>query len=330
MRLIVFLFGCLLTGCGRYADFTLPKVSGGDPRMTFVFEEWPEPVMTREGFSDVLNPSVVRDAPGSNGPGLSNFYSAFDGRTWHTGLATSADGLHWQRQRMLLSPDPHTWEGSYIAGNGTALVSQGQLWYWYVAGPKATRPNRPGEHPARPVLDYGPYMSWDERAVADPYVIRIGPYFYMYYLGQDRADPPRQRIGVARSADGVHWAEAACQPDPGIGRRRLVRRRRPRRACGLAIARLLLDALHGPRSAELPPPGAGALHRWRPLAKAGSGLQRARTNGIRKVICDPTVLVEGGRIRVWFGGGDAASPDEGLHGQIGYATLRPVHGTLAK
>jgi hypothetical protein len=24
---------------------------------------------------------------------------------------------------------------------------------------------------------------------------------------------------------------------------------------------------------------------------------------------------------VWFGGGDAASPDENLHGQIGFATL---------
>src|SRR5579863_4307382 len=116
--LFAFICCCLLTACGRYSDFTLPTVSGGDPRMTFAFEEWPEPVMPREGFSDVLNPSVVRDAPGSSAPGLSNFYSAFDGRTWHTGLATSTDGFHWQRQRMLLSPDPHTWEGSYLAGNG--------------------------------------------------------------------------------------------------------------------------------------------------------------------------------------------------------------------
>ena len=49
-----------------------------------------------------------------------------------------------------------------------------------------------------------------------------------------------------------------------------------------------------------------------------------------KVICDPTVLVEGGEIRVWFGGGDVASPDENLHGQIGYGVLRPVSATLAK
>jgi hypothetical protein len=49
------------------------------------------------------------------------------------------------------------------------------------------------------------------------------------------------------------------------------------------------------------------------------------------VICDPAVVVEGGEIRVWFGGGDAASPDENLHGQIGFAVLRPVvNATLAK
>jgi hypothetical protein len=49
-----------------------------------------------------------------------------------------------------------------------------------------------------------------------------------------------------------------------------------------------------------------------------------------KVICDPTVLVKDGKIHVWFGGGDVASPDENLHGQIGFAVLRPVSVTLAK
>jgi len=33
---------------------------------------------------------------------------------------------------------------------------------------------------------------------------------------------------------------------------------------------------------------------------------------------------------IWFGGGDVASPDENLHGQIGYGTLRPVNATLQK
>ena len=49
-----------------------------------------------------------------------------------------------------------------------------------------------------------------------------------------------------------------------------------------------------------------------------------------KVVCDASVLVEGGTIRVWFGGGDVASPDENLNGQIGYGVLRPVSATVAK
>jgi hypothetical protein len=40
--------------------------------------------------------------------------------------------------------------------------------------------------------------------------------------------------------------------------------------------------------------------------------------------------VEDGLVRVWFGGGDVASPDENLHGQIGLAILRPVGANLSK
>ena len=37
---------------------------------------------------------------------------------------------------MVLSPDPRTWEGSYIAANGTVLQVGSDLWHWYVAGPE--------------------------------------------------------------------------------------------------------------------------------------------------------------------------------------------------
>src|SRR4029453_1482000 len=56
---------------------------------------------------------------------------------------------------------------------------------------------------SKPVLDPGPYGSWDENGVADPYVIRIGDYHYLYFLGQDPVG--RQRLGVVRSSDGVRW-----------------------------------------------------------------------------------------------------------------------------
>ncbi len=40
-----------------------------------------------------------------------------------------------------------------------------------------------------------------------------------------------------------------------------------------------------------------------------------------KVMCDPSVEITPTGIRVWFGGGDVASPDQGLHGQIGVGIL---------
>ena len=318
------LFVVILSGCSRYADFTLPQVSGGDPNMTFVFEARPQPVMTRDQERDVLNPSVTA--------GYYNLYSAYDGKTWRTGLATSKDGIEWRKERMILAPDPATWEGDYIAANGSALREESQFWYWYVAGPDP-RPRIGLARSAdltkwtkepRPVLETGPYGSWDEYGVADPYVVRAGPYFYMYYLGQDRAK--QQRLGVARSSDGVRWTKLRSNPilelggigsfdENGLGEpavwqshgyhwmlytgRDIVEVRR----MGLA------------RSAD-------GVH-WTKLPEVFSGSEAWNS----KVMCDPTVeVLADSRIAVWFGGGNVAHPVGNLNGQIGYGVLRAVAG----
>lgn len=314
---------CLLSsGCGRYADFTLPWTPGGDSRLTFTFDALPQPVLTRgEGWEsgDVLNPSVIREAGG-----LAMYYSAFDGHTWHTGRTTSADGIHWQNRERLLSPSPTTWEDSYIAANGSALFYQGRTWYWYVAGPR-DRP-RIGLN-GHPVLPPGPYGSWDEDGVADPYVVRIEPYFYLYYTGLDRGR--RQRLGVARSEDGVHWDKLRSNPilelgepgsfdENGLGEPAVWQSR--------SFYWMLDTGLDVARSRRLGLARSVDGVHWTKLPAVFPGTQPWDS----KVICDPSVLVDGDTIRVWFGGGDVASLDENLHGQIGYATLRPVSATLQK
>ena len=347
--LLLGLLAC--SGCGRYADFALPPVSGGDPNMTFAFEAQPEPVLTGGDAwesHDVLNPSVISRplapgpwplAPGPWPPApgprpLLNFYSGFDGRTWRTGLATSGDGIHWVKLGVILSPDPRTWEGSYIAANGSALVYENQCWYWYQAGPRE-RPRiglaraadtHSWRKEPKPVLEPGPYGSWDEYGVADPCVVRIEPYFYLFYLGQDRAR--RQRLGVARSTDGVRWEKLRANPvlelggagafdENGLGEPAVWnshgfywmlytgRDTAENRRLGLARS---TDGVH-----------------WRKLPVVFAGNQPWDA----KVICDPTVEVAGSVIRVWFGGGDVASPDENMHGKIGLAILRPVSAGLA-
>ena len=75
---------------------------------------------------DALNPSVVQ----VNGA-YQNFYSGYDGKTWHTGLAISTDGVVWSKKGKVLSPDPKTWEGDYIAANGAVLHENGRFLHWY-------------------------------------------------------------------------------------------------------------------------------------------------------------------------------------------------------
>lgn len=322
----------LLCGCGAYADFRLPSPGSGDTRAGFRFEARGTPVIVRGAagefdFGDALNPSVVR-----SGGGLLNFYSGFDGRTWRTGLAASTDGVAWTRAGVVFAPDSGTWEGGYIAANGSVIRHAGELWHWYQAGPKdspriglARSPDgRKWTRLPQPVLNYGPRSSWDERALGDPYVVRAGGWFYLYYLGQDRAR--RQRLGVARSLDGVRWEKLRANPvlelgsagafdEAGLGEPAVWqshgwywmlytgRDAREQRRMGLA------------RSAD------GVRWSKQPLVIAGGEEWNSQ------VVCDPTVEVEGGEVRVWFGGGDVRSPDENLHGQIGYGVL---HATLAK
>jgi len=319
----------LLSGCGHHGGFTLPPLPGGDPNLAFELEAMPDPVLLpAEGWDshDVLNPAMV--------DGHSMLYSGFDGHTWRTGAATSSDGVYWRKHGTVLEPDPQTWEGSYIAANGSALSYAGQVWYWYVAGPKdlprmglwrAREEGRPSQSPPtkvpHPVLDPGPYGSWDERGVADPCVIRIGAYFYMYYLGQDRAR--RQRLGLARSADGIRWEKLAGNPilEPG--------------ATGAFDERGLGEPAvwdYGGFYWMLYTGRDAGESRRIGLARSIDGVRWTKTRTVfsgqqawdSKVLCDPSVIVESGQIRVWFGGGDLPRPDENLHGRIGLAILKPV------
>ena len=315
----------LLGGCGKYRDFTLPEQPGG-PEVTWRWQARADPVLSSGSAGewdavDVLNPSVVRQ-----GDAYYNFFSGFDGQTWRTGLAVSGDGVTWQKEGLLLSPDPATWEGGTIAANGSAIADESGILYYYQAGADGRAEiglarSRDGHRWTRhgpPVLNLGPWGSWDERGVADPYVIRAGRSFYMFYLGMDRAR--QQRLGVAVSEDGVSWYKLRSNPilelgdygafdsnglgEPAVWPARgyywmlyTGRDRSEVRRLGLARSR---DGVH-----------------WEKQPDVIAGGQSWDS----KVICDPTVIGTGDRATVWFGGGDVAHPDQNIHGQIGLGWL---------
>ncbi|HLH41048.1 MAG TPA: hypothetical protein VKX39_18000 [Bryobacteraceae bacterium] len=311
----------LLAGCGRYADFALPAPDAAGPKAPFAWSADPSPVLDRGEMSDVLNPSVVQ----FHGEYL-NLYSEFDGKTWHTALAVSLTGTNWRKQGRVLSPSG--WEGNYIAANGSALAAGDEILYWYEAGDPfriALARSRDGVSWTRhgdAVLAPGPAGSFDERGVSDPDVLRAGGSFYMFYTGIDRAR--RQRLGLARSRDGVVWDKLRSNPilepgspgafdEMGLGEPAVWssggsywmlytgRARGERRRIGLARSR---DGVQWERDPAFPP--IAGSEPWD-----------------REVVCDPSVEVTPDAIRVWFGGGDIARPDENLHGQIGAGWLHP-------
>lgn len=332
-----------LAGCGggnRYGDFSLPAAAGSRrpvrPRVAA-----PQagavmgPVAGTWESVDVLNPSVVDLGAGK----LLNVYSAYDGRTWHTGVAASDDGgATWRRMGRVLSPaGGASWEGDYIAANGSAIRmgDTGEILYWYQAGSppriglaRSADGGRSWSKRGEPVLGTGPRGSWDERGVADPYVIAAGDgALYLFFLGQNRAR--QQRLGLARSTDrGVTWTKLRTNPileigdegafdenglgEPAVwqadGRWWMLytgRDRHEARRIGLAWSS---DGRAWQRFTE------GAV-------MAGGEAWNA------KVVCDPTILPAlnpGGPVRIWYGGGDVAHPAENIHGRIGYAELMMV------
>lgn len=315
-RLPAILFAAALAGCSHpYADFHLPDPGPPEPGH-YVWQALPDPVLPRgepaawDG-TDTLNPSVVRFQNG-----LWNLYSGYDGKTWSTGVAVSTDGRQWRRRGRVISPD---------AGNGAALVTGGTIWYWYQSGARPeiflsrSRDGVAFTGEPQPQLTRGPYGAWDEMAVADPYVVEAGGQLYLYYLGEDSSR--RQQLGVAASGVGQPWTRLRGNPilrlgengafdENGLGEPAVWaahghywmlytgRDRREVRRMGLARSR---DGIHWDRTSLV-------ISHDQPWAA--------------KVVCDPTVLVDGDRVRVWFGGGNVAHPAENINGQIGYGELR--------
>jgi predicted GH43/DUF377 family glycosyl hydrolase len=298
-RVIFLAFICC--SCGKYASFTLPPPDAAGPKGPFRWEASPQPVLSRGDWdsSDVLNPSVIR----YHGEYL-NYYSGYDGRTWSTGVAASSDGIHWTKRGRTLSPD---------AGNGSALVWRDTIFYWYQTG-------SPVEIALAKsiVLKTGPRGSWDEHGVADPYVIERNGELYMYYLGMDRAR--RQRLGVARSHDGVVWEKLISNPIMELGD--------PGAFDEIGLGEPAVWSSGGSYWMLYTGRARGEKRRIG-LAKSPDGIVWTRQDLViegtsdwdREVVCDPTVEVLTDRIRVWFGGGDVARPDQGLHGQIGVGML---------
>ncbi|XP_078441137.1 arabinanase/levansucrase/invertase [Wolffia australiana] len=152
------------------------------------------------------------------------------------GLATSANGIHWSRQGLVLGQSGDWWAfdtgglrpGQVLSMSSAKVISPGAFYWLYYEGhaeqnPQQARPGLAigqdgrnwarieGEHPTGALLDPGEPGEWDSATVAAPRVVLHGPGdLRMYYHS---SEPPR--IGVARSGDGIKWEKVGKVLGPG-------------------------------------------------------------------------------------------------------------------
>jgi len=136
-------------------------------------------------------------------------------------LATSNDGLHWQKDER--SP---IYRKAY-APNIVQLADEVRMYCVHKPEPDATGKAAPWEihlatgrdpfslkpHAKNPVLTVS--QQWEEGALFYPYVLRENETWVMFYAAYwaNQADKiQRTAIGIATSADGITWTKHAGNP----------------------------------------------------------------------------------------------------------------------
>lgn len=283
---------------------------------------------------DLLNPSVVK----FKGK-LFNYYSAYDGALWRTGVATSDDGITWTKyeNNPVLEPSTDGWDTQYIAANGSALLWRDKIFYFFHGM------NDQGKHAIGlatsedgfnftkepyPVLEPGLPGAWDSMGVADPYVVRDGDGLSLYFLGQN--EQSTQRIGIAQSSDGRTWAKHIANPildagaagtfdENGIGE--------PSIAYHAPYYYLIYTGRDADENRNIGYALSSDGVHFRKISTDGLLNATQRGEWASHVVCDTTLLPRGdGTFDVWFGGGDMPEPAENLHGQVGYLRLNLQQG----
>lgn len=147
------------------------------------------------------------------GDGFRAWYMGQDGAKWQIGMATSPDGDHWTKYggNPVLSPGPAgAWDGRHIFWLHVIKGGPGyQMWYsgtndgagvgpihiGYAESADGIHWNRDAENP---VSMPRPQGWWGQSYPAEPYVLREGNLYRMWYT--ERMDAQLYRLNYAWSA----------------------------------------------------------------------------------------------------------------------------------
>jgi len=148
------------------------------------------------------------------------WYTGQTGEHSYIGLATSADGTHFERagsEPVLSAGQP--WEKAAVMCPHVIWDESMQIYrMWYSGGEQyepdaigyATSPD--GQHwtklAVNPIFKADPKTAWECYKVTACQVLRRGAWYYMFYIGFRDVD--HAQIGAARSKDGI----TGWQPHP--------------------------------------------------------------------------------------------------------------------
>ncbi len=148
------------------------------------------------------------------------WYTGNDGSTYRILAATSADGISWTKQGVVLDVGSGGAPDDLKVWDATVLLQGGTYYMWYTGQstgdpPRgmillATSSDGLSWTKQGVVLSSGAAGSLDQDYVANPAVRIVGPFFEMIYMGGSGG---LQRLFYARSVDGANWQKRGLALD---------------------------------------------------------------------------------------------------------------------
>jgi len=163
------------------------------------------------------NPSVLRESDGS----CKMWYTAYDGSRFRLAFADSPDGIVWTKRGVAIDVLTAPW--NFDSVTFASVIKEGATYHmWFAAGywtggPEgfwsqayyASSADAASWSISGPVLGLGSLNSWDDSAVAGPWVVYDGSLYRMYYVGWDGNT---NRIGLATSATKTGFTKYSGNP----------------------------------------------------------------------------------------------------------------------
>src|SRR5437879_2879194 len=171
--------------------------------------------LVRDGVVLSWGPPGTFDSSELEGPSILLDHGVY--KMWYDGgsqigYATSPDGRAWTKQGVVLSPSSGL-EAVLVAYPEVIAVGSGYR-MWYTASDGSTyrilaASSADGVTWTKDglVLDVGSAGTMDDFKVWDATVLLRGSTYYMWYTGQSTSDPPRARILLATSGNGLNWTK---------------------------------------------------------------------------------------------------------------------------